>query len=179
MRILNTILSVIIIILFIVHGILGAFNMMKVGSVTARTLAWIMVGFILLHIILGVMFTIQTLKAQKKSGCFYFKENRLFWARRISGFAIMFFLVFHIFAFSGVSREHYRLPNFDLLKLVTQIFLVISIALHIITNIKPMLISLGVKKFRRKAGDMIFWLSVLLLFMAVAFVVYYIRWSAI
>ena len=152
---------------------------MSVGAVTTHVIAWTMVGLIAVHTILGTVFTVQTLGAQKKAGAAYFKDNLLFWARRISGFVIMVLIFFHIFAFTGVSASHYRLPDFDTFKLITQILLVVSIAFHIITNVKPMLISFGIKKLKPKVTDIVFWLSVLLLFMAAAFIIYYLRWRAI
>ncbi len=179
MRKTNAVISHLILLLFIVHGIIGAFNLMGVGSVTTRIIAWSMVGLICVHTVLGTTLTVQTLQAQKKAGVSYFKDNLLFWARRISGFLIMVLIFFHIFAFTGVSADHYRLPNFDLFKLITQILLVISIAFHIITNTKPLLIACGIKKLKPKVNDIVFWASILLLFMAVAFIIYYIRWSAI
>ena len=179
MRRLNAMLSMIILVLFVVHGVLGAFNMMAIGSVTTRVLAWTMTALILIHILLGICFTIQTLHAQKKAGAVYFKENRLFWARRLSGLLVMILIFFHIAAFSGVSKEHYRLPDFEIFQLLTQILLVLSIGVHVVTNVKPMLIAFGIKKLKPKAVDMIFWISALLLFMVAAFIIYYIRWSAV
>lgn len=179
MRKLNAVISHLILLLFVVHGVMGAFNLMGVGSVTTRIIAWTMVGLICVHIVLGVALTIQTLTAQKKSGASYPKENRLFWARRISGFIISILIFFHIFAFSGVSAEHYRLPNFDAFKLITQLLLVLSVGFHIVTNVKPMLISFGIKKLKPRVNDIVFWASVLLLFMAIAFIIYYLRWVAV
>ena len=49
--------------------------------------------------------------------------------------------------------------------------------MHIITNVKPMLITFGVKKLRPKAGDILFFVSAALLLMAAAFIIYYIRWQ--
>ena len=62
-------------------------------------------------------------------------------------------------------------------KLVLQILLVASLALHVITNIRPLMLSLGVRGGRKWLVDALFVLAVLLLFMAAAFVVCYLRWN--
>ena len=71
----------------------------------------------------------------------------------------------------------FRLVPFDLFRLVTQILFILSIAVHIITNVKPMLITFGVKRLRPKAGDILFFISAVLLFMTIGFIIYYIRWQ--
>lgn len=179
MRKVNAILSHIILAMFLIHSVIGAFNLMGVGSVTTRILAHAMVGFVLVHAVLGSILTAQTLRAQKKAGVSYFKDNLLFWARRISGFAVMVLLVFHVLAFTGVSAAHYRLPNFDAFRLATQLLMVGAIAFHVIANVKPLLIACGIKKLKPRVNDLAFWLAALLLLMAVAFVIYYLRWLAV
>ncbi|MBR1811067.1 MAG: pilus assembly protein PilX [Clostridia bacterium] len=179
MRKLNAVISPIILVLFIVHGVLGAFNLMGTGSVTTKVLAQTMLGLIAVHTLIGCILTGQTLHILRKSGAGYFRDNLLFWARRISGFLIMALIFFHVTAFSGVSADNYRLPLFDTFRLITQIFLVVSVAFHVITNAKPMLISFGIKKLKPRVGDILFWMSALMLFMAAAFIVYYLRWRAV
>ena len=182
MRKVNAILTGAIMILFLIHmvaGILILLGWMAGGAVILSWISHLMEGLIAVHAVIGVKLTADSLLACKKAGVSYFKENKVFWARRISGFLIMVLIFFHIFAFTGVSADHYRLPNFDLFKLITQILLVLSIAFHIITNTKPLLIACGIKKLKPKVNDIVFWASILLLFMAVAFIIYYIRWSAI
>ena len=179
MRKANAVISHCILVLFLIHGVLGAFNLMGVGSVTTRVIAWTMVGLIAVHTVLGTVLTAQTLQAQKRAGTAYWKENRLFWARRLSGFVIMVLICFHILAFSGVSAAHYRLPQFDVFQLITQILLVLAIAFHVITNVKPMLISFGIKRLKPRVNDLVFWIAALLLVMAIAFILYSVRWRAV
>ena len=135
-------------------------------------------GLIAVHTVIGIRLTADTLRVRKKTGVGYFRENTLFWARRVSGFAVMVLLVFHITAFGDRSGALYRLQWFDTAKLVTQLLLTGTLALHILSNVKPVLISFGVRSLKERAGDILFILSVLLLFMAAAFIVYYIRWNS-
>ena len=179
MRKCNAILTAVILLLFLAHGVLGAFQMMGIGSTVLKTLAWVSVILVAVHTVIGIKFTADTLRAWKKTGVSYFRENKLFWARRISGFAIMVLLVFHLTAFGHTVDGAYRLQWFTSFRLATQLLLVASIAVHVIANVKPMLISFGVKRFRQWVGDILFVLSVLLLFMAAAFVVYYLRWNVV
>lgn len=178
MRKFNAILTAAILLLFILHGVLGAFQMLGLGSVTMRVMAWTLAALILAHTVLGVKLTWDSLRVWRRTGAPYFRENRLFWARRISGLAVMLMLLFHVMAFSYTTAEGvFRLRWFDGFKLATQLLLVASIAVHVITNVKPMLIAFGIRSLRPRAQDILFVLSVLLCLMAAAFIVYYIRWN--
>ncbi len=179
MRKINAVITPVILILFILHGVSGAFNLTGFGNSLTRIIAWPMAGLIGVHMVFGIILTAQTLQAQNKAGVSYPKENRLFWARRISGFLIMILIGFHVYAFTGVSADHFRLTEFTSVLLGCQILLVISIAVHVISNVKPMLIALGVPKLKPRAGDIIFWVTILLCVMAAAFIFYYFRWGAV
>ena len=179
MRKVNAVLSAVILLMFALHAILGSFNMMGAGSVTTKVLSWSMVALIVIHTVIGIILTGKSVSVWKKTGVSYFKENLLFWARRLSGFLIMILIFFHVTALSATNENGLRLPDFDSFKLAMQLLLVASIALHVITNVKPVLISFGIKKLKPKAGDIIFWLTVLLLLSAAGFIVYYIRWVSV
>lgn len=179
MRKINAVITPVILILFILHGVSGAFNLTGFGNSLTRIIAWPMAGLIGVHMVFGIILTAQTLQAQNKAGVSYPKENRLFWARRISGLLIMILIGFHVYAFTGVSADHFRLTEFTPVLLGCQILLVISIAVHVISNVKPMLIALGVPKLKPRAGDIIFWVTILLCVMAAAFIFYYFRWGAV
>mgnify|MGYP002627175673 CR=1 FL=1 len=178
MRKLNAVLTAAIMLLFLAHAILGGFQLLGVGSTAVKALAWICVGLIAVHTVIGIRLTADTLRVRKKTGVGYFRENTLFCARRVSGFAVMVLLVFHITAFGDNSGAQYRLRWFDTAKLITQLLLTGTLALHILSNVKPVLISFGVRRLKERAGDILLILSVLLLFMAAAFIVYYIRWNS-
>ena len=130
-----------------------------------------------IHFILGVKFTYDSLRVWRRTGAPYFRQNALFWARRLSGFAIMLLIGFHANAFSYVAEGVVRLKWFTTGRLVAQLLLVAALAVHIIANVKPMLISFGVRKLKPRAGDILFIASALLLLMAAAFIVYYLRWN--
>ena len=182
MRKLNAVITALILVLFLIHGVSGGFQLAGViagGSVIMKTLAYIMSALILLHTVIGVILTADTLKALGRSGAGYFKQNKLFWLRRISGLAVMVFIVSHIIIFIGVNDGAYRLAEFGGVQLATQILLVVSIALHVISNAKPALISFGIKSFKEAGLDAALVLAGILIFAGIAFIIYYLRWAAV
>ena len=87
MRKFNSILTAVILVLFIIHGILGALNMLDVVVVITKVMAWVMVALIAVHVVLSCILTAKAIKTWKVTGAPYLRENTLFWARRISGIA--------------------------------------------------------------------------------------------
>ena len=177
MRKLNAILTAAILVLFVLHGVLGAFQMFGLGTATLHVMAWTLLALVGVHTLLSLKLTWDSLRVWKRTGAPYFRENLLFWTRRVSGLAVMVLLAFHVAAFSYTSEGVFRLKWFDAFKLATQLLLIASIAVHVITNVRPALIAFGVKRLKPRAQDILFVLSVLLLIMAAAFIVYYIRWN--
>ena len=179
MRKFNSILTAVILVMFIIHGFLGALNMLDVVVVITKAMAWTMVALIGVHTVLSCVLTARAFKTWKKTGAPYLRENTLFWVRRISGLAIMIMLVFHVISFTSASGSAFTLSFFDGFRLAANILLVFSIAFHVITNVKPLLISLGIRRLKPRAGDILFFLSVLLILFIIGFIVYYIRWNTI
>ncbi len=178
MRKLNVIITACILVLFIIHGVFGALLLTGSGSTALKPVAWTAAGLTVVHIVISLKLTFDTLKIQKQTGVSYFKENRLFWARRISGFAVMVLLVFHMTAFGYSKGGFYRLKVFDDIKLITQILFIAALGTHVVSNAKPMLISFGIKSLRPRTADILIVLSVLLFCMAAAIVIYYLKWNA-
>ena len=179
MRRVNAILTAVILLLFLLHAILGSFQLIGVGSTAVKGIAWAAAVLILIHTAIGVKYTADALRVWKKTGVGYFRENRLFWARRVSGLAVMVLMFFHFTAFGDSSGSVYRLKYFGTAKLTAQLLLAAALALHVLTNVKPLLISFGIRSLRPRAADMLLVLSVLMLFFAAAFLVYYLRWNRI
>ena len=71
----------------------------------------------------------------------------------------------------------YRLRPFGGPQLAEQLLLVLCLGVHILTNLRPLRISLGGRRLGAFLGDALLVLSVLLLVMALAFAVYYRRWN--
>lgn len=167
-------------ILFLDHAIFGSLqlfgaNNVMVMKVTARICAVL----IFIHAVIGIRLTIDSIRVWRKTGAPYFRENTLFWARRISGAAIMILMFFHIFAFSSTVNGVLQLKPFTTAKTITQILFVISIALHVLTNIRPLFIALGARSLRRFQPDILVILSIVLIISIAAFIIYFIRWQRI
>lgn len=178
MRRINTFLTIGIILSFLFHAIAGSIRLFGADAGSPIIAAWVCMVFVVLHVIVTTILTVKTLIAIKKSGKSYFRDNLLFWTRRISGFALLIPLVMHMLIFSGTGDDSYRLVFFHSGRLIAQILLIAALALHILTNLHPLLLGLGVKQHKMFSVDMLFVISVLLIFCCGAFCVYYLRWMA-
>ncbi|MBQ8966086.1 pilus assembly protein PilX [Ruminococcus sp.] len=182
MRRANAVISMAVLALFLLHAVMGGFvtaGFMDGGSVFMKGMAWLMVTLIIAHVAIAVKLTADTLIALKRSGTSYFKENKLFWIRRISGVAVMIFILFHIMIFLGNNDGTYRLNFFGGAQLASQILMVLSLGIHIVTNAKPMLLGFGTKSWKELGTDLALILTGILLFAGICFVVYYLRWRMI
>ena len=128
----------------------GCSAQMQVSPKLSARLCILLVQFTLSS---PAILTVKTLLTIKKSGKGYFRENLLFWTRRISGFAL-------------IIDEAYRLVFFHSGRLISQILLAACLALHIIMNIRPMLIGMGAKQRGLLSADICFVLSVVFYYSA-------------
>ena len=182
MRKANAIISALLLVLFLIHGIAGGFQLLgwlPGGLRVLTVLARAMVVLLVLHAAIGIKLTADAVRKGKKSGAFYARENRVYWTRRISGLALMVLIAVHVVVFLDSRGEVYRLTAFGMPQLVGQILMVLCLLVHILINIRPLLISFGIGGFRIYIKDVLFVLSVVLLFGAAAFAVYYLRWNVL
>jgi len=182
MRRANGILAMAILVLFLIHMVAGAFQMAGVfpgGNRVLNILAYITVALIAAHAAIGIKLTCDTIRAIKKSGVSYLRENKKFWACRLSAGVVLITVCFHTVEFLGTNDGAYRLNFFGGPQLFVNILMVAGIAVHVITAIRPSLITFGIKSLAKYALDILIVLSVILLFAAAAFIIYYIRWAAL
>lgn len=180
MRRANAWISAAIIVLFLVHAIAGGFQLAGVipgGNQVLTVLAWVLVGLVAVHVVIGTILTVRSIRASREGGASYPKENAAFIARRVSGFCILVFLVAHVIIFYGdYSSGSYRLSLFAGPQLVLSICLVVSLAVHLLCNLRPLFVGLGLDQ-RARRRDLVIILAVVLAFCLVMFVVYYYRWN--
>lgn len=179
MRRLNAIVSLLLIILFLIHTIAGSFQLMRIipgGNELMKDLSYFMLFLIGVHVIIGIKLTLDSVKVGIKSGKFYFRENAVFWIRRITGFAMIMLIICHVLLFTS-NGEIFRLNDFNEVQLVFSILLVFTLLIHILANIRPLLISFGISGFRLYIKDILLVLAIISLFGAFAFVIYYLRWN--
>ncbi len=179
MRRINLFLVIGIAVTFVLHSVGGALKLFGGDAQSLKPVAVVCVVLICLHTLAGIYLTVKTCVSLHRSGRGYFRNNLMFWARRISGLTIIIPLIMHIMIFQGTGDEAYRLVYFNTGRLISQILLLVSLALHVMINVKPMLISTGVRNTKAFSGDIWFILSVLLLFLCAGFFVYYLRWAAV
>ena len=183
MRKANSIAAAAVMILFVFHLIWGAmelFGMIKGGSTFFRIMTYTLIGFVALHTVFGIVLTADTVRAMRRAGVSYYKENRLFWIRRISGFALMAFIIVHVILFHGQnSGGIYYLTLFGIPELVSQILMVAALLIHIAANIRPMRIAFGFSDKWNIRTDIALVLSILLLLAGIAFIIYFLRWAAV
>lgn len=176
MRKLNMFVVIAMLVTFLAHGIMGSFKLFGADANTLKHVARLGVGLVVVHMVIVTILTVKTLYARHKSGAGYFKGNGLFWTRRLSGFAVIIPLVMHLTIFTTTNSDAFRLEVFNTGRLISQILLVVTLLVHVISNIRPLFIGLGIKGFKRYLADILLVLSIILFVFAVAFAVYYIRW---
>ena len=183
MRRINAIITALIMILFLVHMIWGGLELIGVvagGSSLFSVISWTMLGLIVIHIIIAIKLTADTIRACRLSGVSYFKQNKVFWIRRISGVALLLFIAIHVLIFMGDSSDGlFLLAEFTVFRLITQILMVISLIVHLLTNIPPLRIAFGLEDKGNLRTDIILILGLLLLLAAITFVIYFIRWMIV
>ena len=179
MRKLNIGIVICMFISFLVHAVTGSISMMGGNTVANRIVSRITLVFVIMHIIISTVLTVMTFHAMKVSHTCYLKENKMFWARRISGLVIPIPLIMHLVIFTNTNSEVMRLRAFTAGRMISQILLVLSVALHVITNVRPALITLGIKRLDRFKADILLILSIIFFFLAAAFLIYYLRWAAV
>lgn len=183
MRRVNAFVTVLLFLLFLVHLIRGGLILIGAvqgGSTAFKAVTHSMLTLLAVHVLIGVILTVKTIMTAHGSGTFYRKENRMFLIRRISGFALVFFMAAHVMIFSGSEvNGAYRLNLFDAPALILQILLVICLLIHLGCNIRPLGISLGIDGLRGIRTDALIVLTILLLIGGIAFFVYYLMWNAV
>ena len=165
MRKVNAIVTALIFVAFIAHTIVGSLVMLGLSPSVTRMLGDFTLLFVGIHIIIGIILTIDTIIKIHKAKASYIKGNEKFWARRITGFLIVGLMVFHMFIF--------EIGRFDLIDMILMILLVVIIHAHIFINVEPFLISFGVIKLKRTERIIDVIITVVSLFAVIAFIAFY------
>ncbi|MDO4615096.1 MAG: hypothetical protein Q4B15_05645 [Lachnospiraceae bacterium] len=181
-RRINGLITGVIILLAVIHIVSGIFQLMGLmpgGKKWLEILSLLMLGAVTVHAVLGVILTAITLKVTKSTKTSYPHENRMFWTRRISGFAMTIFIAAHLVIFMTPDGQNFRLHAFGGMELFVSLGLVFSLLIHLLCNLKPLLISFGAVRMRKLLADMIWIAGIVLLAAAAGFIVYYLRWNVL
>ena len=179
----NAIVAATMLVLFMLHGVGNAFEIIGVGMPTSKAIAHATLALAIVHAIAGVALTVSDLAGarhtESDSPNRYVWRNARYWAVRVSGLAIAVLIGFHMITFLQVGSGAYRLRTFDAPQLVQSLLLVASLAIHILANARPLMVSLGIPTPHARALDIVLVVAALLVLMAAAFVVYYLRWVVV
>ncbi|MDR0912740.1 MAG: hypothetical protein LBM96_09110 [Methanobrevibacter sp.] len=179
LRKFNIILSIVLILVVLLHGTIGSLILSNVLTyVDMKIISWLAVVLLVIHTILGIIFTKDAIVSVKGEGKWYLKQNSLFWTRRISGILIIVLLFFHISLFGGMINGQYVLYEFNIIRLIAQILLIVALFVHIFVNVEPMLSSLGIIKYKERKRDIFLILSIFLLIFTIATILYFIAWQS-
>ena len=173
----NAIISAVMLVLFLVHGVGNSFALMGMAMPLGKGLAHVILTLAVVHAVLGVILTVATFSAQREAGVSYVGLNSRFWAVRISGLAIAPLVALHMLTFMLKGDGPYGMRAYAELEVAANVCLVLAVAIHVIANTRPMLVSLGIGAPKAFTDNIMLVLSVLLLLMGVAFVVFYLTWN--
>lgn len=171
----NAVLSFVLIVLILIHGVSGGFMLIGINGSTAKLLSWATLAAALLHAAIGISFTVETL-CKRINSTKYASFNASFWAIRASGLAILLLLSAHIGIFGTVRSGQFVLYEFTTLKLVLNFLLAAALAIHLLAALRPMLVALGFYPWLKIAPAALMFLAIILLFFTSAIVIYYIMW---
>lgn len=177
MRKWNNRIALLILILFLLHGLIGSLVLLGVSTVTFYFIPLLLFICVIIHTILSIISTVHTIKCCSKGGKWYLKENASFWAKRISGIAILFLLIFHIQAYTTSVNGVYFFKEFTLIGLISQLLFIFAIFLHLLLSLKSLLIAKGVLKWKERKIDLTLILSIFTVFFTIAIITYYINWQ--
>ena len=150
MRKFNSILTILIMLLFIDHITFGSLHFLGTKFGIAAPFAMTMMILVLIHAVVSIIITIRAEVAGFKTKARYNKENRQFWQRRASGIAILVLALVHA---NVMQKGENGIPKLSRMPRVFSLILpllMLSVAIHISQNIRPLLISMGVKNREKK-----------------------------
>ena len=144
MRRLNTIITILLIAVIVIHIVLAGLMLIGIQNNLSRYSAWTGEILIGIHALIGIYLTIKSLVLVGKSTKKYNKENRSFWVRRISGIAIFILFYFHSHMFGKEIDGVFHLIPLSYVKVIIHILFVTAFFIHMFTNVRPMLVSMGI-----------------------------------
>jgi hypothetical protein len=167
----NAVLSAVLLLLFAAHGVVGSVLLLGIGTILIKPLARGLFVVAAIHTIIGIILTVQSCSVWHRTKSPYLKNNSSFWIRRLSGIAIGVLMCLHLSMFghtpSGTNQAW-------ILDLILQLLLVGSILIHIVCNVKPMLVAFGCKAGLKQKGIVIAVFSAIIAFCGSGMIVYYV-----
>lgn len=179
MKRLNHILTGIIIILFLLHGIAGSLMLTGLSNSPIKWLSTLLLITVLCHAAISVLLTIQSVRSGILSGKWYLGANGIFWTKRISGIVILLLIIVHTSTYTSTIDGVFSLNEFTTIRMISQIIFAAVIFLHIFISVKGFLINHGAGNFKQKTVYICIILAIFLLIFTAAIIIYYIRWNVL
>lgn len=173
LRRINHILSIILLILLEIHVIFCSFLMFGWSRVILEQVARVEFIVAMCHALIGMILTFRNRPLHNSNK--YIKENQFYWLRRVTGIGILILSLPHISMFvKWYDNTFAVLKEIKAVQLGMHMLFLAFILVHLAINIKPMLISMGVKKYK-VVGAVIQGVTwILTVFAAIASIVYYL-----
>lgn len=169
----HTILAWLLLLFLLAHLIMGVVTMLSPVSLLQGPLPWAFLALVLVHAVMALW---KVSKKKKLSHLVaYPKQNGLYWARILSGIAVFVLVFVHRTLWTVQTPFGKLLRDFEWPSLLAQLLFVAALAVHILLNLRPLLIDSGIDP----EGAAKKWLKViavlLLLVAAVAALIYFMR----
>lgn len=177
MRKFNALLAHFMIFLLALHGMLGAFTLLRLTTFNWKPLSYTLLAVVILHGTLGFILSKDALLENLHTGRWYIKENISFWLIRLSGLVILLSLWFHITAYTMTVNGVFFLREFTILRFISQLVFVSAIFIHLLCATKPWMMKRGILKYEERAADYILMYSIFSILFLFALISYFIYWN--
>ncbi len=177
MRRFNIILTELAILLVVAHAFMASIQVLGISTISIYTLPYALLAVVLVHAILSIGLTARAIRSGRASGHWYARQNAGFWTMRISGVAILIFLLFHVFNYMDIVNGVFYMREFQLGNLLMQLAFMAAIIAHVGVGVKSLLIARGTRHYKERTDDVLLALSVIALLLIVAVIAYFIQWQ--
>lgn len=177
MKKFNSLLARFMLVLLALHGLMGAFTLLRMTTFNWKPLSYTLLAALLLHGILGILLSKDAVREGMRTGRWYLKENASFWLIRLSGFVILLSVWFHITAYTTTVNGVFFLREFTTLRFFSQIIFISAILIHLLCATKPWMIKRGLLKYEERTADYILVYSIFSVLFLFALISYFIYWN--
>ena len=134
----HPILAWLILLLLIVHLAIGSVTLLTPVFLVQGQFAYVFLGFVCVHAILS--FGKMVRKGWPRGRTAYARENKNYWLRVFSGIAVLVLALIHRTLWTIQTPFGVLLRAFEWPSLLAQLLFVTALTVHILLNIRPLLI---------------------------------------
>jgi len=175
MRNFNKYITPLMIILFLLHSFFASLEYLGLYNnfihMSTSIFAIIFSIFVILHAIVGIIFAIKGFKNVNRTKTYYIKANKYYYIKIISGILMIIFIIFHMVLFIQINKNYQLAKTLNIPLLIINIFLYLSMLIHLLVSIKPFMITWGIDNKYLKIGIEIF-LILLFIYLLIANIIF-------